>query len=418
MRQRQPSRKSVGQLSRIWLLLPLLCLLCTGCPPAAQVNTAPAQPTTPSVDPLKVRLEAAIKIIKGRQLEPSHGFWTVFHGILGLGPDVTLLIDRKTNKKVKALDYVREGGEMPGLRFDNRGQGLDVFTATDTERFFAQGHQDQFVAEMAQWGVPLSTKFKVNGADFTFADFVRYTKYRASVTRRQELAWALLIVAEYEGTTLEWSNQFGETLKLEDIVKYELDSPMDPDEAIKLGQLPLSCGGTHRLYGLSWALHVHLQNGGKLVGLWKRVDTKLKNYAKTIKNIRNSDGSFSTNWLVKKGDVNDASARLTTSGHTFEWLALALSDKELREPWMEQSASYLAQLISDLQKEPVEGGALYHAVHGLIIYYARVYGTEELGDSVPYLRLAPGCKPVVRKQAEPEQKVKIGKILFYCPSGS
>lgn len=393
-------------------IVPLICfiLACTGCPPSAPVSTVSTlpSPNEVKVDPLKVRLEAAIDSVIHRDLEVSHGFWTVFHGILGLGPDV-MLLDRKTGKRTKALDYIRSGEIMPGLRFDNRGQGLDVFTATETDRFFAQGHQDQFVAEMAQWGVPLGLKFKVNGQDFTFADFVRYSKYRASASRKQELSWAILIVSEYEGTKLAWDNQFGETVTLEDMVKYELGSPMDPDEAIKLGQLPLSCGGTHRLYGLSWALNIHLQNGGQLIGTWKKIDDKLNSYKKSIRNMQNKDGSFSTNWLVRKGDITDPGLRMTTTGHTFEWLALALNDAEIREPWMEQAASYLTQLVIELQREPVEGGALYHAVHGLLIYYARVYGTEKLGVHTPYLRLAPGCKPVERK---PDPIVQVLKAVL------
>lgn len=373
-----------------------LALASTGCPPAP-VNTTPTIPvnTGPVVDPLEKRLFAAIELIKGRQLEPAHGFWTVFHGILGLGPALDLY-DPVAKKKVKALDYIREGGEMPGLRFDNRGQGIDVFTADDNIRFFGQGHQDQFVAEMAQWGVPRNLPFKVDGKNYTFGDFVAYTKYRASVTRRQELAWAVLIIAEYEGTNIVWTNQFNETLSLEDIVRYESDSPMDPEEAIKIGQLPLACGGTHRLFGLSWALHVHQENGGKLTGVWKKTNDRLQQYKKAAKLTRNEDGSLSTNYLVKKGNTPNPDLRLSTTGHIFEWLALALTDAELKEPWVEQTASYLVQLVNELQQRPVEGGSLYHAAHGLLIYYARVFGTEKLGPYTPYVRLAPGCKPVVR----------------------
>lgn len=378
--------------------LGIVSLACTGCPPGPPVVTEPTipVPNTPTRNPLKERMLEAINLIKGRQLEPSHGFWTVFHGILGLGPEIPLY-DPKAKKTVKALDYIRLGGDMPGLRFDNRGQGLDVFTATETDRFFAQGHQDQFVAEMAQWGVSKDLPFKVNGKDYTFQDFINYSKYRSSVTRKQELAWAILIVAQYEESNQSWLNQFNETLTLEDMVSYEIDSPMDPEDAVKIGQLPLACGGTHRLFGLKWALNVHLQKGGKLTGPWKRVQDKLQNLVVTVKNTRNEDGSLSTNWLVKKGNVPDPGLRLTTTGHIFEWLALQLSDAELREPWVEESASYLTRLVLDLQREPVEGGALYHAVHGLLIYYARVYGTNDLGAYAPYVRLAPGNKTVIGK---------------------
>src|ERR1043166_7740710 len=126
------------------VLIAVVLLTCTGCPPAPVASSrapsataAAAQP----IDPLEKRIEAAINQVRGRTLEQSHGFWTIFHGILGLGPDVKM-IDPKTGKLVKALDYIRNGGEMPGLRFDVVPQGLDVFIATDQNRFFAQGHQD------------------------------------------------------------------------------------------------------------------------------------------------------------------------------------------------------------------------------------------------------------------------------------
>ena len=63
-----------------------------------------------------------------------------------------------------------------------------------------QGHQDQFIAEMAQWGMPADRKFRVDGKDYTFDDFVRHSQMRASVTDNQELSWAIVIVGQYFGT--------------------------------------------------------------------------------------------------------------------------------------------------------------------------------------------------------------------------
>lgn len=48
-------------------------------------------------------------------------------------------------------------------------------------------------------------------------------------------------------------------------------------------------------------------------------------------------------------------------------------------------------IFMDIQDQPMEGGTLYHAVHGLIIYYARVYGVEKLGGHIPQVVLPPGC---------------------------
>jgi hypothetical protein len=35
----------------------------------------------------------------------------------------------------------------------------------------------------------------------------------------------------------------------------------------------------------------------------------------------------------------------------------------------------------------MEGGGLYHAVHGLLIYYARVFGDKDLGPNAPHVPL-------------------------------
>ena len=382
-----------------WIIL-LVCLGILGCPPApvpteptgtaSGQGTSPTQPTS-----LRARVLEAIDLVRSRELEPVHGFWTVFHGIVGLGPEV-MLHDRKGGRRLRALDYIREGGDLPGLKFEEKAEGLDVLNATDDDRFYAQGHQDQFVAEMAQWGVPIDLEFRVHGRPPTFRAFVRYTKAPASIAKKQELGWAILILAEYEGTDFAWTNKFGEALTFEDLIRYEVESPMDPEESVRVGQLPLACGGTHRLFGLSWAWHVHRQRGGARTGVWAQVADQTAHWKQTAKRLQNPDGSFSTNWFVGRSSESDRGLRLTTTGHTLEWLALALSDEELREPWVEESVRYLANLILDMRNEAVEGGTLYHAIHGLIIYYARVWGTEALGPNTPYLRLLPEWKQVGR----------------------
>jgi len=65
--------------------------------------------------------------------------------------------------------------------------GLDVETQPATG--VGQGHQDQFVAEMVQWGVSPDRKVVVGEKAYTFADFFRHSKARASVTKDQELSW-------------------------------------------------------------------------------------------------------------------------------------------------------------------------------------------------------------------------------------
>jgi hypothetical protein len=337
----------------------------------------PAHESTEKVDPVRQRIEMAIEQIRQRDLLTTHGFWTIFHGILGLGPSVTLL-NQETGKRVNAVDHICDGGELRGLEFIPTRYGLDVRTGP---QFVGQGHQDQFVAEMTQWGMSIDRKFVVAGRDYTFRDFVRHSQMRARTNAKanQELSWAIVIIGQYLGTDVEWTNSFKERLKFEDLVRYELKAPV----------VGAACGGTHRLFGLTWVYHLHLRKGGKTTGVWKDVAGHTAKYQKLARKLQNSDGSFSTNFFAGRGNASDKQLRINTTGHILEWLALSLSDTEIKKPWVQDAANALALMILDIRGSAMEGGTLYHAAHGLLLYYSRVYGAEGLGLNKPVLPLPP-----------------------------
>jgi hypothetical protein len=226
---------------------------------------------------------------------------------------------------------------------------------------------------MTQWGMPLERKFQVAGKEYTFADFVKYSKLRTQVTGNQELSWAILIVSQYFGTDISWINEAGENVSFEDVVRYELRQPIDT----------AACGGTHRLFGLTWAYHLHMQQGGKKTGVWQEVADKIDFYKKQAHKFQNPDASFSTEYVSKPGSARDVQLRIGTTGHVLEWLALALTDKELAEPWVQEAANNLVMMILESRTDPIEGGALYHATHGLYIYRARIFGISTPGLLIP-----------------------------------
>jgi hypothetical protein len=342
-------------------------------PPAEVLTQLPA----PVPDGPRYRIESAVRNIRERDVLTTNGFWTVFHAILGLGPGVPLL-NPQTGERVNAVDYICGGGELQGLQFVPTRNGADVVTTG-----FAgggQGHQDQFIAEMAQWGMPLDRRFVVLGNDYTYRDFVHHTQMRARVTANQELSWAIVVIGQYLGTDVSWTNDHKERLRFEDLLRYELDAPVET----------AACGGTHRLFGLAWVYHLHLQKGGKTEGVWKEIADKTARYRDLAKKYQNGDGSFSTDFFRGPGNAADKQLRVNTTGHTLEWLALALSDAELKEQWVQDAANALALMILDMQGQPIEGGSLYHAVHGLLLYYARVYDRHTLGPPELFFPLPPG----------------------------
>jgi hypothetical protein len=336
--------------------------------PAASAPTRAADFVPPST---RRRIDAAIENVRRRNLLTSNGFWTVFHGILGLGPRATTLRDPKSGSEVNAFDYIRGGGELRGLRFFATRHGLDVQMGPFS---LGQGHQDQFVAEMAQWNVPADTTFTVNGRSHTYMDFVRHSQMHARVSGKQELSWAIVVIGQYLGTDVSWTNGEGEAQHYRDLIRYELDA--DVENA--------PCGGTHRLFGLTWAYHLHKERGRNASGVWQEIPAKEAKYRALARRYQNADGSFSTESFRGRGSGSDRQLRINTTGHILEWLALASPDEELRSAWVQHAGSALALMILDLQNEPIEGGSLYHAVHGLLLYRARVYGTEGLGECKPH----------------------------------
>ena len=374
----------------LWLPLGAAAVVCATCAPpdrpAPPEDTRPApaegpvewisQPPKALPPGPRIRIESAVHNIRQRDLDTTNGFWTVFHGILGLGPGVTLL-DAGTKQRVNALDYIFEGRPLRGLDFLPTKHGLEVRTWEGTG--VGQGHQDQFIAEMAQWGTPADRRVVVLGKDYAFLDFARQAQMRARVTAKQELSWTIIIVGQYFGTDASWTNEHDEKLHFDDLIRYELDQPIET----------AACGGTHRLFGLTWAYHLHLRNGGQTEGVWKEVAEKTRKYRDLAKKYQNADGSFSTEFFRGPGNDANRTQRLNTTGHTLEWLALALPEAELKEDWVQRAANAVALLVLDLQNSPIDGGPMYHAVHGLLLYYARAYDRETLGPPELLIPLPP-----------------------------
>ena len=308
-------------------------------------------------DGLRQRIDAAIDQVQQREVQTSHGFWTVLHGLLGVGIDLTL-INPATGSRVSAIDAISGGGEVRGMRFIPTADGLEV---QNGPMFVGQGHMDQFVAEMLQVGLPPDHPFVVEGKQYTLMDFVRHAQSRVRVTEDQELSWSIIVIGECLGTDAEWTNRFGESLRFEDLVRYELDQ--DIEEA--------ACGGTHRLFGLDWVYQRHIRNGGAVTGVWQEVSEKTRQYQDRAQELQNPDGSFSTEFFRGSADVDDMKQRISSTGHILEWLASSLPDEQLQADWVRDAANALSLMILDIQSAPMEGGTLYHALHGLRIYRSR-----------------------------------------------
>lgn len=333
-------------------------------------------------DPLRIRIEAALESVRNRDLLTTNSFWTIFHGILGMGPG-TMLKDPATGKRYNALDFIfsETGGQVRGLSFEPTDVGLDVKTVGKDpflKEHEGQGHQDQFVAEMIQWGVEPNRPIRIAAfpnKTYHFSDFVAESKARARLDQDQELGWCLIVVADYGGgTEAEWTNRAGQKIRFEDMLEYEM----------KLDVNMAACGGTHRLFGVAWAYHRHVahckKTGRAMSPTWKKAKDYLDKYKNLTKEWQAPNGEFSTEHYRKKEHNSDLEPRIAASGHILEWLAQYVSEEELKSEWMENGASAVAKIILESDRLAVASGGLYHAAHGLAVYHERRYALKPQTD--------------------------------------
>ena len=258
---------------------------------------APSGSPPADADPLRQRLGHALELVKRRPVLTTHSFWSIFHAILGAGPDLQLL-DPATGKKYVALDYLLLGGKPRGMGFAATPFGIEVPTVGSAAGFWeheGQGHQDQFLAEMIQQGLAPTAKSSSRGRSSKARDFTRGSQARVRLKAGQELGWAIVAIGQHFGTDCEWTNRFGEKLRYEDLIAEEVAAPID-------GQ---ACGGTRRLFGLAWAYHLHRTNCANKKTtpgpLWEGVGKRLDEHVAIAKRLQNPDGSFSAKYSAGPG---------------------------------------------------------------------------------------------------------------------
>lgn len=363
--------------------------------PAAQTPAAPtypapaaAPPATPpviamvpatsgataAVDQFQAQLDLAIEVSSRRYLRANeHSPWQIFHGLLALKQDFQLVLG---GKKVNAIEWIATSEP----RFDN--QPLLMKTPfggkfhSFTRPYAFEGHPAQFLALLSQSDLPLGYKFKV-GTDFiTVGDIINNTM--KEVNTREEVTWVLWGLQHYLKPDTQWVNQHNEPWSIERLVQIETAAPV----------VGAPCGGNHRLFALTRARDKHLKYGGKLTGNWQQADYKIRQHIEVARSLQNYDGTFSKMFYETSGHTTDLNQRFNTTGHTMEFLSIALPDSRLNEQWVRNAVMALSNDLVVNRQRQIDCGPLYHTLNSLIIYRSRLRA------------LQPTPTPVAAPQAE------------------
>jgi hypothetical protein len=316
-----------------------------------------AQPL-PSDSQLKAELDNVIDFTRERHLSPQvNNAWQIVHGVLAYGNEMKL---NNNGKLVPAVDYILGGGQFKGWNLQPAEKGLESVMDPGTK--VGEGHKDQWIGYISQCGVQLDHPIKVGNRTFTVRDLV--TQAQWDMHDGMEATWTLMAMSTYLPLDATWKAKDGSQWTIERLVGMEAAQNINES----------ACGGSHRLYGLATALRHYRATGKPLTGAWLAAQEKIDQCIALAQQNQQPDGSFSTNYFQRASTNPDIALRLNTTGHTLEFLAMALDEKQLTQPWVTRAVVYLCNLLEGTKELPLECAGLYHATHGLRLYRERRFG--------------------------------------------
>jgi hypothetical protein len=364
----------------------VLFALVSGC----NEPTPPVEQTAlPSDEQLRDRIDRAVDFtFANRHLSTEdQAAWQIVHGALAFGRDFQIYHD---GQLVGAIDHLFNDGKLKGWVLRKGDHGLE--TVVDPGSKTGQGHEDQWLGYLSQCGLKLDDKIVVAGETFTIRDLV--TQAQWDIYEGMEATWTLMAFTTYLPLDAHWIAKDGTQWNIERMVRMETAQPLGDS----------ACGGSHRMYALSVALKRYLAEGGKLTdnadGTWEQAHQKIRDAVDAVRKFQQPDGSFSTNFFERPATSAEIDKRIYSTGHTLEFLMMALDDDEIEEPWITRAVVRLVDSLEKTQQFPLECGGLYHGARGLALYRARRFGPREpIKPTNPVATEAKAAPPAVAPAA-------------------
>jgi hypothetical protein len=113
---------------------------------------------------------------------------------------------------------------------------------------------------------------------------------------------------------------------------------------------------------------------GELPPVWAAAEKKVRDNIEKAHDFQQPDGTLSQKFFVRSSASADNVDMMYSTGHTVEFLAMAVTDEELDAPWMKRAVVKLCDLFQNTRAIDVECGSLYHATNGLRKYRERKFG--------------------------------------------
>ena len=324
----------------------------------------PRKHESPGMAARRQRIRQCLDFYYNRPLNTAEdSSWSMMHIMMAWGKDSQIYVGPPGGRMVSTIGWMCANGVCDGNRLLYVHDG-EIRAKVGPG---VQGHRAQFLAMLAQARVHLDQPIRVGDHDFTVRDLLR--QEQAACVPRSELTFALIGSAHYLHTDTEWENSRGQEWSIPRLIYEEMRQPING----------VTCGGTHRLMGLSYAIRRREADGYAINGIYEKARRYTRAYQEKALAWQNSDGSFNSDFWRSRGNWGDMNRKLKTSGHILEWLVFSLPHEELDSPRVVRGVDYLTNLMTRNRYYDWENGPMAHAIRALSLYDERVFGGDQ-GD--------------------------------------
>ena len=307
------------------------------------------------------RIRACLDFYYKMPLETAaHGPWSMMHHMIAWGADSRAILGQAGGPLVSTISVLCGNAVCDGVRLlyvedgelkARMGPGL-------------QGHEGQFLAMLAQSRVDFRQRILVDEHEFTVNDLIIGEQKKCRP--RTELTFRLMGLVHYLHTDQTWTNDLGDEWSFPRLMDDEMRQPING----------VTCGGTHRLMALNYAVRRRQRDGFELDGAWARAQRFTARYQNLAFAMQNSDGSFSSDFFRSRGSWGDLNRKLKTTGHMLEWMVFSLPHDRLQDRRLRHAVDYLTNLLVSNRYYDWDQGPLGHGIRALSLYDERVFGSK------------------------------------------
>lgn len=287
----------------------------------------------------------------------DHSPWSLMHTMVAWGSDSYIRAGGPRGRSVGTVHWLANNGLSDGVRLlEVKNSKLVARTGPGL-----QGHDGQLLAMLAQTRVRSSYPISVDGRKFTVKDLV--TLEKKTCRSDMELTFKLIGLSHYLAPEETWRSETGTRWSIPKLINAEIAAPING----------VTCGGTHRLMGLKYAVRMRRRAGLPVSGEWARAEKYTNDYVSLALRQQNEDGSFSSNFFRGRGSWGDNDRKLKTTGHILEYVVFTVPHDKLQDQRVTNAVDYLTSLLMENRYYDWPKGPIGHAIRALSLYNERVF---------------------------------------------